>query len=851
MQSVEESKERLNVAARLHSALEQLQKSTKQKLLPSVDVEGIEQARHKPKSSRDDADILQLEQQLQGLADENTRLANRVEESSQVIENLWTKEAQVKGETTALVQELQRRKVEILQGLGIVKERVEVLEEAKEDCTPVIKDLKWKLQRLQEENTGLKSVFNESSQVTDSSSMVDECGKLKGEDLESMPEFEILRGESQSNRKEISTLGSKAASPKEVEVCKILEVMDECLKCKRQLNKLDKDRAHIITRMKCLPLSLVDAAGERAQLLNQLVSVLEDKQKREEQLIENLQKSQEGFHTVEAENKMLLSQIDELTIILRRLEEEKNSLAARFNEYSQALQDALGEKVWLADKVSKLEQEIQSSEGKFLTVSSELQATQDQLTASIKCEQLVVSELKQNKEQREEENLKLTSNLQELQVQLQALREENTHVVIKASKLDQLVEELKSDKLRLGSNLELLVRDGQRREQELRSDLGIWMEQVQRLEAEKLTSVTLVDNLNIQVGKLVEDNERLMGVSSETSQSLQSLWEENRQFIEELNKLEQEKQAQEGEKMELVAGLQEIWEQLQAANNREADIVSELKSLSERREFEEYAFIEKVKGLEQQLQDLEQQLKSVCDEKADISTRFVETTKVLEEFRQETSQKLSEMLEAKVLLENEVVQLMKMKHGLEEDNAREQTALYNQIQGLESEKAESLSTIEDLSGRVCASEDEINNHVEQIAKLKQFIQELHEENTRLGGEINKLEEVKERHEGERLELASELQAAWDQIQAVRESEANLATELSEVKELRAEEKVRFDGLLQELQLQLKEVMEQKIQSGMKVEELTKRLHELQKEQVLDHEYWLMLELQKVHKVTWS
>ena len=844
MQSVEESKERSNVAARLHSALEQLQKSTKQKLLPSVDVEGIEQARHKPKPSRDDADILQLEQQLQGLADESTRFANRVEESSQVIENLWTKEAQVKGETTALVQELQRRKVEILQELGLVKERVEVLEEAKEECTPVIKDLKWQLQRLQEENTGLKSVFNESSQVTDSSSMVDECGKLKGEDLESMPEFEILRGESQSNIKEISTLGSKATSPKEVEVCKIMEVMDECLKSKRQLNKLDKDHAHIITRMKCLQLSLVDAAGERAQLLNQLVSVLEDKQKREEQLIENLQKSQEGFHTVEAENKMLLSQIDELTIILRRLEEEKNSLATRFDEHSQALQDALGEKVWLADKVSKLEQEIQSSEGKFLTLSSELEATQDQLTASIKCEQLVVSELKQNKEQREEENLKLTSSLQELQVQLQALREENTHVVIKASKLDQLVEELKSDKLRLGSNLELLVRDGQRREQELRSDLGIWMEQVQRLEAEKLTSVTLVDNLNTQVGRLVEDNERLMGVSSETSQSLQSLWEENRQFIEELNKLEQEKQAQEGEKMELVAGLQEIWEQLQAANNREADIVSELKSLSERREFEEYAFIEKVKGLEQQLQ-------SVCDEKADISTRFVETTKVLEEFRQETSQKLSEMLEAKVILENEVVQLMKMKHELEEDNAREQTALYNQIQGLESEKAESLSTIEDLSGRVCASEDEINNHVEHIAKLKQFIQELHEENTRLGGEINKLEEVKERHEGERLELASELQAAWDQIQAVRESEANLATELSEVKELRAEEKVRFDGLLQELQLQLKEVMEQKIQSGMKVEELTKRLHELQKEQVLDHEYWIMLELQKVHKVTWS
>lgn len=206
---MEESKERSNVAAKLHLALGKLQKFPKQKLLPFVDIEEIDQARHKPKSSRDDADILQLEQQLQDLADENTRLGNRVEESSQIIENLLTKEAQVKAETAALVHELQRRKVEILQELGLVKERVEVLEEGKEESTSVIEDLKRELQRLQEENTGLKIVFNESSQVTqgiraDSSSVADECGKLKGEDLESMPEFKILRGESQSNIKEIS-----------------------------------------------------------------------------------------------------------------------------------------------------------------------------------------------------------------------------------------------------------------------------------------------------------------------------------------------------------------------------------------------------------------------------------------------------------------------------------------------------------------------------------------------------------------------------------------------------------------------------------------------------------------------
>lgn len=56
---------------------------------------------------------------------------------------------------------------------------------------------------------------------------------------------------------------------------------------------------------------------------------------------------------------------------------------------------------------------------------------------------------------------------------------------------------------------------------------------------------------------------------------------------------------------------------------------------------------------------------------------------------------------------------------------------------------------------------------------------------------------------------------------------------------------------QELSTQLKEVMEQKLQTGMQVLELTKRLHELQKEQVLHHGYWIVLELQKAHKVTWN
>jgi chromosome segregation ATPase len=101
----------------------------------------------------------------------------------------------------------------------------------------------------------------------------------------------------------------------------------------------------------------------------------------------------------------------------------------------------------------------------------------------------------------------------------------------------------------------------------------------------------------------------------------------------------------------------------------------------------------------------------------------------------------------------------------------------------------------------------------------------------LVGEVDKLEGVKERQESERLELAADLQAAWDQIHAVREREANLTTELIDVKDQQIEEKLRFDGLVQKLNVQLRELEEQKSQSEATIKELSTRLNELQNEQV--------------------
>lgn len=76
-----------------------------------------------------------------------------------------------------------------------------------------------------------------------------------------------------------------------------------------------------------------------------------------------------------------------------------------------------------------------------------------------------------------------------------------------------------------------------------------------------------------------------------------------------------------------------------------------------------------------------------------------------------------------------------------------------------------------------------------------------------------------------------MQAAWDQIHAVRESEANLTAELIDVKDQQIEEKLRFDGLVQKLNVQLRELEEQKSQSEATIKELSTRLNELQNEQV--------------------
>lgn len=668
----------------------------------------------------------------------------------------------------------------------------------------VIEDLKQELRRLEEENQLLRGASNESCQLVDVLPLEDTRLEVEGsevelsiredevEGLKPVAEVEAPKAQFQIVNESHAQLESEISAFKhedEDEVCRLSSQLEYL---EKQLRELEVEHGSVSVKSRDSESALNNVNEENIKLTSQVAVVLEDRQKREEKLVGLLETCQEHVCALEVKQHDLLSTIEISNAAIRQLEYRNASLSSEYDEQKRI------------------------AERKISGLAFELQITRDQLL--------------------------------DLQLQLQGLREENTHVVIKASKLDQLVEELKADKQSLSSDLERLVQEKERRNGELEAELRICKEHVQSLEVEKSTSATLVDSLNTRVRELEEDNKHLIDESNEASQSVQNLWEQQSRLIEGYNKLEQDKLAIEAERMELVAGIQTVWEQLRAAHEREALLTSDLRELSERRDVEEAIFEQKIRSFEEQLLALDK-------EKDELSSKSVETSQALEALRQETSHNINTLQEEKRELAEEVAKLVKLKEEAEQVIDLKEIAWETQVRGLEAEKAESISKGEDLEQRLQMSGEEIKNLMDKVENFNQLIQELREETTRLKSEIDKLEEVKERQEGERLELAAELQAAWDQIQAVRDSEANLATELSEVKDQRSNEKLKYDGLVLELRRQLQEVEVKNSEAITKVGELSKRLNELRKEQELQDENGrlaaaiAMLEQDKVRMLT--
>jgi len=527
--------------------------------------------------------------------------------------------------------------------------------------------------------------------------------------------------------------------------------------------------------------------------------------KREEEMSGELGTWKEHAHSLEVETLKYLSVIEKSHERLQRLEEENKRLVTSNDECGQSLKDALQEIMLLANELAKLEQEKDLQMGRTLQQAAALQKAQEQLQAASERDVCLVSELKELDAERAE----LQFKVREMQVQVQDLSADNVHVVAEVRRLDQKLEAVTSEKRGLASQVDQLLQDRQRRDVEVAEELGTWKEHVRNLESEKLEFLSSAEALNQQIWRLGDEKKKLI---NESNQSLQELWGENARLKKEIGKLEAEKDRQEGERLELVAGLQTVWEKLQAANERETFLTKEVTGLQGWRDAELTGFVAKIQELQQQLQEL--------TEKYDfVVTQSLETSRMLDELQMD-----------KVQLGKKVSELVLERETREEEIAREKVTWKEQLEAekskLQSESENLKSVSEDLNEQLQRSGEEIRQLGMRSAELSKMLEELQEEKARLVGELDKLEEVKEQQEGERLELAAKLQVAWNQLSEVRDSETHLTSELQILREERETERLKSAAEVQDLECQLHQVQEDKGQLLIRVQELTQTLEML-------------------------
>ncbi|CAK9231653.1 unnamed protein product [Sphagnum troendelagicum] len=502
---------------------------------------------------------------------------------------------------------------------------------------------------------------------------------------------------------------------------------------------------------------------------------------------------------------------------LQQLNSEKKLLVTQLDDSYQSQQEVLRENRQLAIEINKQQEERERQEERILQHEKEVVTLHVQIQTSAEKEIHLVSKLAECTKERADEKLVSVSKGKELQLQVQRLREENAELVVKASQLNQMLEEANSEKIGFVRGLEEMVQNRQLRENEVAEEFETWREHIQSLETEKMKGLSLIEDLNSQLQSLGKENAELATLSSESQQALKELWEENARLVAEVSNLAWEKQRQEGEKLDLMAGIQTVWEQLKAAHEHEAFLSSELSEHLKNQVKEKAMFVTEV-------QELQQQLKKVSDENALSVSQSHETSQALQDLHLE-----------KEHLVTEIASLVQEKHRREEAIAGELITWKEQVQGLIAENLKSTSVIEDLNQQLQKSGAEIKQLTIRVLEFSGSVNELHTENGRLASEVDKLEEIKERQEGERLELAAKLQAAWVEIQALGEHNSLLTSDLKALREERDKEKLKASAEVQELGQQIQGLTEQNELLHSTVKDLTQRLEELCREKELQEE----------------
>jgi DNA repair exonuclease SbcCD ATPase subunit len=778
--------ERLQLVAQLQTALEQIQAVTEREALLASELKGLQENKDHEKAMFA-SEMWKLPPQ-QDSGEGGTFLATSVNQPPSQL-----KKVAVLREEVGLASEVDKLVAteckEHAEGLGDETKQLETLS--------VMDGLRQHVRRQEEKKIQQATSLCESCQ----SLQEDSVAEASLADVIDMREEEIVQ-------QDLQRLDIKIGNTKESQEEKDEEVTDsfgKVMKLQQQLKELEEENANLPSRLQAAEQLLKVHSDENEQLRNQLETILQEQKMREVEISSELRTWKEHADSLEVEKLRNLSVIEESYQHLQRLEKENKELVTSSSECAQSLQAALQEITRLANEVDKLEHEKDLQIGKTWVQAAELQKAQEQLQAASERDIRHGSELKEL----DVERVELQSKVQELQLQLHGLNEENVHVVAELRELGQKLEALAAEKKLLATNVDQLVEERQKREAEIAEELATWKEHVQNLEAEKMEFLSSAEDLNQQIWRLGEDKKKLI---NESNKSLQELWGENATLKKEIGKLEAEKDRHDGERLELVAGLQTVWEKLQAANERETFLTKEVTGLQGRRDAELTGYVAQVQELTQQLQEL--------GEKSDVAVaKSLETSHMLDELQMDN-----------VRLINEVSELVQERERREEEMAREQATWKEKFEAersnlqLENENLKSVS--EDLHKQLERSGEEIKQWGMKSAEFSLMLEEIQEEKTRLVGELDKLEEVKERQEGERLELAAELRKAWNRLQEVGTSESNLTSELQVLREDTEKERVKFAGEVQDLQQQLQKLQEDNHQLLIRVQGLMQTLEEL-------------------------
>ncbi len=806
IESILEDRSKL-VASQLQTALEQIQAAAESEALSASELRGLQEERHHEKASFA-AEVWNLVQQ--DLGEESICLMNSVKQPSQ----LQIEEVQVANKVDKAILEGCRRDDKQITTPG--KEHAKSLDLEKLKTLSVMDDLgKW-VQRLEEEeNRQWVTACNESRHSWQNESVAEglladvtgmkETEQQEVQRLELGAESQVVQGQLQADGK--IGIPEEAASQEEKDNEEATNSSSQLMELQQQLKTLDQENEKLASRFQAVEQLLKECNNENEQLIMQL----QQREKREEEMSGELGTWKERAHSLEVETLKYLSVIEKSHERLQRLEEENKRLVTSNDECGQSLKDALQEIMLLANELAKLEQEKDLQMERTLQQAAALQKAQEQLQAASEHDVCLVSELKELDAERAE----LQFKVQEMQMQVQDLSADNVHVAAEVRQLDQKLEAVASEKRGLACQVDQLVQDRQRRDVEVAEELGTWKEHVRNLESEKLEFLSSAEALNQQIWRLGDEKKKLI---NESNQSLQELWGENARLKKEIGKLDAEKDRQEGERLELVAGLQTMWEKLQAANERETFLMKELTGLQGWRDAELTGFVAKIQELQQQLQELTEKYEFVV-------TQSLETSRMLDELQMD-----------KVQLGKKVSELVLERETREEEIAREKVTWKEQLEAekskLQSESENLKSVSEDLTEQLQRSGEEIRQLGMRSAELSKMLEELQEEKAQLVGELDKLEEVKEQQEGERLELAAKLQVAWNQLSEVRDSETHLTSELQIHREERETERLKSAAEVQDLECQLHQVQEDKGQLLTRVQELTQTLEMLRDAKVL-------------------